>query len=50
MTLKELAQEVGLRNYRGVETVLNNFERRLRLDRKLQKATREAVKLVTCET
>jgi putative transposase len=50
MTLKELAEEVGMRNYRGVETVLNNFERRLRTDQTLQKTVQEAVRLVTCET
>jgi len=50
MTLKELAQEAGLSNYRGVATVINNFERRLREDPSIERVARQAVKLMTCET
>jgi len=50
MTLKELAREAGLSNYRGVATVIKNFERRLREDQSVQRAARQAVKLMTCET
>lgn len=50
MTLKELAQEAGLSNYRGVGTVIRNFEQPLRDDQSVQRAAHEAVKLMTCET
>jgi REP element-mobilizing transposase RayT len=50
MTLKELAQEAGLSNYRGVGTVIKNFERRLHDDPTVRGAAHEAVKLMTCET
>jgi len=50
MTLKELAQEAGLSNYRGVATVIKNFERRLREDPSIERVARQAVKLMTCET
>ena len=50
MTLKELAQEAGLSNYRGVGTVLKNFERRLSAEPEIPRTAERAVKLMTCET
>jgi hypothetical protein len=50
ITLKELAQEAELSNYRGVGTVIQNFERRLNDDPMVRGAAHDAVKLMTCET
>ena len=50
MSLKELAQEGRFTNYRSLVTVIKNFERRLREDRKIQIAAQHAVRLMTYET
>jgi hypothetical protein len=47
MTLRELAQEAGLSNYRGVGTVIKNFERWLNDNPTIRGAARATVKLMT---
>jgi hypothetical protein len=50
MSFKDLAREARLTNYRGMTTVIRNFEKRLRADKHMQRAASQAAQLMTYET